>query len=121
MAMGAGFEGIAYSPSLFSLKIAVFVFGFGGGVLNGATNAMVADISAGTKGANLSLLGVFFGIGALGMPFMLGLLKGTVPARQVVAIVGLVTWIMGIVNLFIQFPASKKAQGFVQEQKSSLL
>lgn len=120
MAMGAGFEGIAYSPSLFSLKIAVFVFGFGGGVLNGATNAMVADISAGTKGANLSLLGVFFGIGALGMPFMLGLLKGTVPARQVVAIVGLVTWIMGIVYLFIQFPASKKAQGFVQEQKSSL-
>src|SRR5687767_12661872 len=43
--MCLGFEGIAYSPSLFLLKVAVFIFGFGGGELNGATNAMVSDIS----------------------------------------------------------------------------
>jgi hypothetical protein len=35
----------------------------------------VADISKDSKTANLSLLGVFFGIGALGMPFILGLLR----------------------------------------------
>lgn len=43
--MFAGFEGIAYASSLGILKICVFVFGAGGGVINGATNALVADIS----------------------------------------------------------------------------
>ena len=46
----------------------VFAIGFGGGMLNGATNALAADVSEGERGAKLSLLGVFFGIGALTMP-----------------------------------------------------
>lgn len=120
LTMFLGFEGIAYSSSLFLLKVAVFVFGFGGGVLNGATNAMVSDISVKAKGANLSLLGVFFGLGALGMPFVLGLLKDTVPAYKVVAVVGWFTLALGILYFFIQFPSSKKAQGFVQTKKTSL-
>lgn len=120
MAMCSGFEGIAYASSLGLLKVAVFIFGVGGGVINGATNAMVADISADAKGANLSLLGVFFGLGALGMPFILGLLKDVVPAHQVVAIVGWLTLVIGVLYIFIQFPASKKAQGFVQTQKTNL-
>nr|MBD3621592.1 MFS transporter [Sunxiuqinia sp.] len=64
-----GMEGIAFAQSLFILQVSFFLIGFGGGTLNGATNAMVADISdASSKNssANLSLLGVFFGIGALG-------------------------------------------------------
>ncbi|HEY5391508.1 MAG TPA: MFS transporter, partial [Hanamia sp.] len=69
--MFIGFEGIAYAPSLFILKICVFLFGLGGGAINGATSALVSDISEKEKGANLSLLGVFFAIGALGMPFVL--------------------------------------------------
>lgn len=120
LAMCLGFEGIAYAPSLFLLKVAVFIFGIGGGILNGATNAMVADVSADSKGANLSLLGVFFGLGALGMPFILGLLKGSVAAREVVAIVGWLTLALGVLYVFIKFPSSKKAQGFVQTQKTNL-
>ena len=120
MAMCLGFEGIAYAPSMFLLKAAIFSFGIGGGILNGATNAMVADISENAKGANLSLLGVFFGLGALGMPFILGLLKDTVPAHQVVAVVGWLTLLLGLLYIFIQFPSSKKAQGFVQTEKKSL-
>src|SRR5688572_14567954 len=68
--MFVGFEGIAYASSLTVLKICVFLFGFGGGVLNGASNAVVSDISESNKGANLSFLGVFFAVGALGMPFI---------------------------------------------------
>jgi fucose permease len=81
---------------------------------------MVADISADAKGANLSLLGVFFGIGALGMPFLLGLLKDVIPSHQVVAIVGWLTLLLGVLYIFIQFPSSKKAQGFIQTQKTNL-
>jgi fucose permease len=118
--MCLGFEGIAYAPSLIILKAAVLIFGVGGGILNGATNAMVTDISTKAKGANLSLLGVFFGLGAIGMPFILGLLKGVIPAYEVVSIVGWLTLLLGVLYVFIQFPASKKSQGFVQEEKTNL-
>ncbi len=70
LGMFAGFEGIAYAASLNMLKICIWLFGVGGGIINGATNALVADISVKNKGADLSLLGVFFGIGALGMPLV---------------------------------------------------
>ena len=72
IAMTAGFEGIAFARSVPVLKSCVFLFGLGGGIINGSTNALIADISEKNKGANLSLLGVFFGIGALGMPLLLG-------------------------------------------------
>ena len=75
LGMFAGFEGIAYASSLSSLKFFIFLFGASGGIINGATNAVVADISQDAKAASLSILGVFFGIGALGMPFMYWVLK----------------------------------------------
>ena len=63
LGMFAGFQGIAFASSLSALKISIFVFGVGSGIIYGATNALVADISEKHRGANLSLLGVFFGLG----------------------------------------------------------
>ena len=54
-----GLEGIAFASSISWVRLFIVVIGFGGGILNGGTNALVADISAGKRGANLSLLGVF--------------------------------------------------------------
>ncbi|RZS75473.1 MFS transporter [Pseudobacter ginsenosidimutans] len=105
--MFAGFEGIAYAGSLSWLKLSVLVFGVGSGIVNGATNAVVADISTRNKGADLSLLGVFFGIGALGMPLLLGLLAGRFAADQVVAGVGIFTALIAGVYIFVRFPGAK--------------
>jgi MFS family permease len=105
--MFAGFEGIAYAGSLSWLKLSVLVFGVGSGIVNGATNAVVADISTRNKGADLSLLGVFFGIGALGMPLLLGLLAGRFAADQVVAGVGIFTALIAVVYMFVRFPGAK--------------
>ncbi len=69
-------EGLIFTNSFFILQICIFVIGIGGGILNGAGNALVADITKENKGANLSLLGVFFGIGALGMPLLLCIYAG---------------------------------------------
>ena len=66
--MFAGFEGIAYAGSLNVLKICIYLFGVGGGIINGATNALVADISVKNKGADLSLLGVFLVLAPWGCP-----------------------------------------------------
>ena len=54
LGMFAGFQGIAFAGSLDLLRISIFVFGFGSGIINGATNALVADISDERRGANLS-------------------------------------------------------------------
>jgi len=117
--MFAGFEGIAYSNSHDLLKICIYIFGVGGGIINGATNALVADISPEHKAANLSLLGVFFGLGALGMPLVLGMLE-SVYSLSIVAIVGWVTLAVAIVYVFIHFPPAKQKELAVIEGWKSL-
>ncbi|HEY5390889.1 MAG TPA: MFS transporter, partial [Hanamia sp.] len=112
LSMFIGFEGIAYSPSHSLLKVSIFLFGLGGGAINGATSALVSDISDKDKGANLSLLGVFFGIGALGMPFLLGVLENKFSYEVILSVVGFATLAVGIFYLLIKFPPAKQAQGF---------
>lgn len=118
--MFAGFEGIAYSHSLDLLKISIFIFGVGGGIINGATNAVVADISIEHKGANLSLLGVFFGLGALGMPLVLGVLSKTTSSFTVVAAVGWITLIVAFFYGFVKFPPAKQKKGSTNSNWKSL-
>jgi MFS transporter, FHS family, glucose/mannose:H+ symporter len=117
----AGFEGIAFAPSKNLLIIFVLLAGFGGGIINGATNALVSDISDNGKGANLSLLGVFFGIGALGMPLVLGLLRYLFNFEAILASVGLLTLGAGILFLFVKFPPPKQTRGFPLSHSLNLL
>jgi MFS family permease len=118
--MFIGFEGIAYSPSHSLLKLSIFLFGLGGGAINGATSALVSDISDKDKGANLSLLGVFFGIGALGMPFLLGILENQFSYEVILSVVGFATLAVGIFYLLIKFPPAKQGQGFPVAKSLSL-
>ena len=111
ISMFIGFEGIAYAPSQTLLQVCIFLFGLGGGAINGATSALVSDISEENKGANLSLLGVFFAIGALGMPFILGILDNAFSYDVIVSIVGFVTLALAIFYLVIRFPLPKQAGG----------
>lgn len=108
--MFTGFEGIAFAKSLPVLKGSVFLFGLGGGAINGGTSAVMSDISK-SKGAALSLLGVFYGIGALSMPFMLGLLTHTSPTN-IIAVAGLSSLLAALYFSLIRFPAPKQRQGF---------
>ncbi len=101
------FEGIAYAGSLLVLQIAFFLIGFGGGIINGATNALVSDISSESKGANLSLLGVFYGIGAVGMPFLLGVLSNKFAYPSIIAGIGIFVLLPFIFFFIVQFPVSK--------------
>lgn len=119
--MCIGFEGIAYSPSHNLLRISIFIWGFGGGAINGATNALVSDISEKDKGANISLLGVFFGLGALGMPSILGVLENRYKYDLIVSIVGFSTFAVGIFYLLLKFPPPKQANGFPITHSLSLL
>lgn len=120
LSMFLGFEGIAYAPSYGLLKLSIFLFGLGGGAINGGTSALVSDISDKDKGANLSLLGVFFGIGALGTPFLIGVLENKFNYETILSVVGLATLAMGAFYLLIKFPLPKQAQGFPVSKSISL-
>jgi MFS transporter, FHS family, glucose/mannose:H+ symporter len=119
--MFAGFEGIAYAQSANLLKIYIYLFGFGGGAVNGATNALVADISEKDKGANLSLLGVFFGIGALGMPLISGILKDRFSFEVILAAIGILTLAAGLFFILIRFPPPKLTHGFPITKSAKLI
>ena len=110
--VGLAFQGLAFAESWFLVQVCIFIIGFAGGILNGATNAMVADISTGDKGANLSLLGVFFGIGALGMPLLLGILSKQFQYQSILSFIGLFMLLPAVYFIGIKFPVPKQSKGF---------
>lgn len=107
-----GLEGIAFAPSMGALRIAIAIIGFGGGIINGATNALVADISTEGKHASLNLLGVFFGIGAVGVPFALAMTSEQFSSASLIAGVGALVAIPFLYIAITPFPEPKHAQGF---------
>ncbi|MDF2775278.1 MAG: major facilitator superfamily 1 [Geminicoccaceae bacterium] len=107
-----GLEGIAFAPSMGWLRAAVALIGFGGGIINGGTNALVADIATEGRTAGLSLLGVFFGVGAVGVPFALGSLLGVFSYSTIIAAVGALVIIPLVITALTPFPAPKQPQGF---------
>lgn len=107
-----GLEAIAFAASFAWLRVAVVLVGFGGGIVNGGANALVADISTGQRGAGLALLGVFFGIGAAGMPFALWVLDDTFSRTAILAWIGALLLVPLALTLITSFPPAKQAQGF---------
>jgi FHS family glucose/mannose:H+ symporter-like MFS transporter len=107
-----GLEGIVFSETLELFHMSVFCIGLGGGILNGVTNALVSEISEEDHSANLSLLGVFFGIGALGTPVILGLLKGIYSFETILGILGAIILIPILFIVFTRFPKSAETKGF---------
>ena len=99
-----GFLGIAHAPSIFLLTVCIFFFGIGGGTINGATSALVSDLSEGkAKIINLNWLGMFYGVGAFSMPLVLSLISDNklVVVLNVAAILSLLS---GVIFLLIKYP-----------------
>ncbi len=116
-----GLEGVAYARNLPQLQVSIFLLGLGGGVLNGATNALVADISSEGRAAGLSLLGVFFGVGALGMPAVLGLLAPLYSREAIVAGIGVAVLLSSGWFALVRFPEAKQPHGFPVAAGAKLL
>lgn len=74
--IGAALALLGAAGEFSTLVAGVAVLGVGGGLVNSAANTLVADLheDSRAKTAALNLLGVVFGIGALLLPFSMGLL-----------------------------------------------
>lgn len=122
LVVGASLEGMAFATSEGWIQFFVFFIGFGGGVLNGATNALAADVSEGERGSKLALLGVFFGIGALTMPSTLAALSHHYPLSGIVSAIGAFVLVPVVYFLIVTFPPPKqKAEKLSPARSFSLL
>ena len=119
--MALGFAGIAFSKELILLQLSFLLIGLGGGILNGGTNALVAETSQERRSARLSLLGFFFGIGALGMPALTAALAAVVPYTSIIAGITVVVLVVAAAVAATGFPAPKHPRGFPLRQAAGML
>lgn len=93
--------------------IAAVVLGFGGGGLNGGTNTLTSDIHEEEKrGSALNLLGVFFGIGAVTIPFLIGSLLSSLGLSSILTLAVILSLVPLIFFALLRFPEAKQQQGF---------
>ncbi len=107
-----GLETLAFANTMAIARFSVFLIGFGGGVLNGLTNALVSDISGDKERAsNLSILGVFYTAGAIILPLLFATLSKNFSYTAIVSATGIILIIPLIFFSLIIFPEAKLKQG----------
>lgn len=111
---GASLAAVAVAPGFGALLGAVACLGFGGGVINAGANTLVADLhdDPDAKAAALNLLGVFYGIGALLLPFGVGMLVARVGLAALLFVAAALCVVTGLFALALRFPAAKQARGW---------
>lgn len=117
-----GMLGITFFRELIILQFFIFIIGLGGGVLNGQTNALVADLyDDKQRGAKLSLLGAFYGIGAIGIPLLTGLLARYFDFTIIIRFIGFAMLVCIAYCFTIRFPNPTVTQSFPIKQALGLL
>ncbi|MDD3807086.1 MAG: MFS transporter [Candidatus Marinimicrobia bacterium] len=114
--VSAGLWMMVSTGTLLTIQLAFLLIGLGGGAINGGTNAMVSDINTENKSAALSLLGVFYGIGALGMPLLTGLLVKIWTLKQIIRFIALILLIPVVYFSLIAFPPPKHSDKLPMSQ-----
>jgi FHS family glucose/mannose:H+ symporter-like MFS transporter len=118
--MGIGMLSLAFTDSFTLLRLGVLLFGIGGGAVNGGTSAIVSDISE-KKAAALSLLGVFFGLGALIFPLIFASSKDLIANEVIILILALLCFAVSLSLLFANFPKAKQHAGFPLGEAAGLI
>jgi fucose permease len=101
---------VARATAFTDLLPAVVLLGVGGGALNGAANTLVADLhpDPARKSAALNRLGIFFGFGALLLPFAIGALLARLTFAPLLLSAALLCGMAGIFASGLRFPAPKQ-------------
>lgn len=92
---------------------AMMLLGLGGGALNAASNTLTADLHAEErrKNAALNLLGVFFGLGALLIPLLVGALVNTAGVAPLLLGASAVCLSLAAVCALLAYPRPKAGRG----------
>jgi len=106
-----GIEGIIYTHATLLIPYLFLLIGLGGGIINGVTNLVVADIYPQKTSSYLSLLGVFYGVGAFGLPLITSILLDCgLKYQSILSIIGTGLFIPFCFVLLIKFPKAKRSR-----------
>jgi fucose permease len=113
--VAAALARVATAGDLGDVLLGVALLGLGGGALNSAGNTLVADLhdDPRTKSAALNLLGVFYGFGALFIPFVIGLLLQTVGLPGILGAAALLCLLATAHAGFVRFPPPRGGERVV--------
>jgi fucose permease len=113
LVVGVALLVVARAGSFAHLLLGVALLGVGGSALNGASNALVADLheDPAAKGAALNRVGVFFGFGALFIPVAIGLLLRAASLRGILLGAGVLCGLVAVANALPAYPPAKQAGG----------
>jgi FHS family glucose/mannose:H+ symporter-like MFS transporter len=101
---------------------AAVILGLGGGGLNGGANALTSDLHEGEKrGAALNVLGIFFGFGALSIPFLIGTLHRSLGLDNILLLATALSLVPFVIYLVLRFPKAKQAQGFPIKEAAGIV
>ena len=105
-----------------TVLLSTALLGVGGGALNGATNTLVADLYSDPrrKASALNLLGVFFGFGALFLPFTIGAMLEALGLQTILWLAVALSAAPAVVFLVQAFPPAKQKQGVPMAGVASL-
>jgi MFS transporter, FHS family, glucose/mannose:H+ symporter len=108
--LGAGLAlivvALAVMPSLASypaMAAAALVYGFGGGMLNTTSNALVSDLSASGRGAALNVLGFSFSLGTVTAPLLMSL-TANISAARVLRLLAVAPAVVLVLVAALRFP-----------------
>lgn len=101
--------GYAYASGYRAAELFTLALGVGGGGLNMATNVLVSDIYGDDRGAKLNHLGVFFGVGALFMPFITAWVAEAI--IQLVLVAAGLSAIAAVAYAMLKFPEAHESGG----------
>ena len=116
-----GMEGLAFGDSWWMIQLAIFLIGAGGGALNSSASALVADISEGERGASLSILGIFYGLGALVLPSIIAALSAYFDAFAVIGGLGALVLLVIALIAMVTFPEAKQQGGFPMKEALQMI
>jgi FHS family glucose/mannose:H+ symporter-like MFS transporter len=104
---------VTRADTALDLTAAVALLGLGGSALNGATNALVADLhpEPRVKAAALNRLGVFFGLGAVSLPFLIGTLLDRLGLHTLLFSAAALALLTGALSALPRYPAAKQPEG----------
>lgn len=106
-----GLNGLAFAQRVAHLRVLMFIVGLAGSIINAGTSALVSDISESRRSSDLSLLGVFYGLGAFSIPLLIGSLSKTFGADKIILGIGSLVLLPIAFFFVLRFPSPKQQQG----------
>jgi MFS transporter, FHS family, glucose/mannose:H+ symporter len=103
---------LAIFPALrlyWQLEACCLSYGLGGGILNTATNVLIADLNAESRASALNLLGFFFSGGAVLAPLLMSAVGDGLPSSTVLRLLAGVTASIVIPVIAFRFPPPLRA------------